>query len=385
MYQQGKQERIRMANQEQLDLLAQGVAAWNQWKEATSEVVPDVRWNRCYDADLSDANLSGTDLSGINLGNCDLSRVNFSGASLVGASLSEAELLEANFSGACLRGADLSLTNACGVDFRHADLWETDLRHSDLSEACFLEANLSRANLSDADLGKASFEDADLSDANVSGVFTLFNQRQIRQMKRAGASIETTRTHRPSAKIFSKRNTQDQEIILFSRVNSNNVFSVLAGSFLFTLMSFWILQHPENLIMIVIGILALIFFGGGGMIILLLMVRQWFSHTPLLVINEEGIQFFCPVLARLEDPRKDIMHPWKEIGAIGVIRAKKTNSLVVYTLNRRWRSNWLPSLRLSERLLPISATRVIALLQEHYQAQIDAHHITVVELVDTIE
>ena len=57
-----------MANQEQLDILKQGVQAWNQWRREASKYT--------YRPNLSDANLSGADLSGADLNDANLSYAN---------------------------------------------------------------------------------------------------------------------------------------------------------------------------------------------------------------------------------------------------------------------------------------------------------------------
>lgn len=54
-----------MANQQPIDLLRQGVNAWNAWRQGNPSEGPD----------LNEADLSGVDLSGANL-----SRVNLSGS-----------------------------------------------------------------------------------------------------------------------------------------------------------------------------------------------------------------------------------------------------------------------------------------------------------------
>jgi uncharacterized protein YjbI with pentapeptide repeats len=72
-----------MANEDHLKVLLRGSATWNQWRQASPEIQPD----------LSDANLSEADLIG----------VNFSGADLTGAILSRADL-----SGAKLRKTNLT-------------------------------------------------------------------------------------------------------------------------------------------------------------------------------------------------------------------------------------------------------------------------------------
>jgi uncharacterized protein YjbI with pentapeptide repeats len=53
-----------MANQEQLDILKQGVEIWNQWRKE--------HWKDNIRPDFSDADLSGANLSGQDLSNKDL-------------------------------------------------------------------------------------------------------------------------------------------------------------------------------------------------------------------------------------------------------------------------------------------------------------------------
>src|SRR2546428_200343 len=82
-----------MANQEHLNMLKQGVKAWNQWRQEQQDVIPD----------LSGANLSGASLSKADLSCADLRR-----ADLSGADLSEANLSNAHLNGAYLSGASVT-------------------------------------------------------------------------------------------------------------------------------------------------------------------------------------------------------------------------------------------------------------------------------------
>lgn len=151
-----------MANQEQLELLEQGVEIWNKWREEHLDV----------DVDLLGANFNNADLFRANLNEAKLSKaklfgVNLSGASLINADLSgalfiEANLSEANLSRACLSKADLS-----GADLFKADLSEADLGGADLSGADLREANLRKANLREANCGGAKFRGADLYEVNL--------------------------------------------------------------------------------------------------------------------------------------------------------------------------------------------------------------------------
>jgi uncharacterized protein YjbI with pentapeptide repeats len=61
-----------MANPDHLNMLRQGVDAWNAWRRHGPDD-PDLRWVDPGGADLSGANLSGADLGGANLSEADLS------------------------------------------------------------------------------------------------------------------------------------------------------------------------------------------------------------------------------------------------------------------------------------------------------------------------
>ena len=102
-----------MANEEHLQIIWQGVAAWNAWREKNFQV-------------------SRPDLSRVHLSGADFSRANFSGAILLGADLYKADLGEANLYGADLGEANLSEAKLSGANLRRSRLIETDLRGADL-------------------------------------------------------------------------------------------------------------------------------------------------------------------------------------------------------------------------------------------------------------
>ena len=80
------------ANQQQLDLLKQGVTEnWNSWRLEYPGTQPE----------LQAVDLTGANLGGVDLANADLS----------GADLSDADLNEANLTDANVRAANLSWTN----------------------------------------------------------------------------------------------------------------------------------------------------------------------------------------------------------------------------------------------------------------------------------
>ncbi len=137
-----------MANAEHVERLKEGFRVWNQWREENPNLPPD----------LIEADLRGIDLSS---GLTDID--------LIGADLSGVNLTRADLCGADLRRADLSHTKLWAANLRNASLINVNLRHADLREA-----NLLYTNLGSADLQSASLREAKISGANLSGV-SLFN------------------------------------------------------------------------------------------------------------------------------------------------------------------------------------------------------------------
>jgi uncharacterized protein YjbI with pentapeptide repeats len=178
-----------MANSEHLELLEQGIEAWNQWREANPEEQPDLSNANLSKKDLSKANFSRTNLSEVNLSEADLSKAylfeaNLSKAdlkktNLIGVDLSKAHLWGVDLKGtnlagthlseAYIRGADLSRANLTGANLRGACLSEANLSRADLSEANLSRVDLSKANLSRATLSRADLSETNLSEANLRG------------------------------------------------------------------------------------------------------------------------------------------------------------------------------------------------------------------------
>ena len=181
-----------MADQTHLEILRQGLDAWNLWREQYPAIKPDLseadlKWqpygpysrdvSRLSGRNFSRTNLSEADLSGAYLSKADLSEADFSEADLSGAILSKADLSEADLSkahiggldlsGLDLHGLDLSGKNLSGKNLSGADLSEADLSEANLSEADLSGANLSRAGLSWANLSRADLSEVDLSGADL--------------------------------------------------------------------------------------------------------------------------------------------------------------------------------------------------------------------------
>lgn len=117
-------------------------------------------------ADLREANLSGADLSFVNLREADLREANLGGANLRFANLRAADLGGADLRLVNLRAADLSAADLSAADLSGANLGMADLSAADLSMANLSGANLGMANLSRADLSMADLRDANLSVAD---------------------------------------------------------------------------------------------------------------------------------------------------------------------------------------------------------------------------
>lgn len=137
-----------MANQEHLEILKQGVEAWNN----------RTRENPLLQADFTGAHFPRANLRRANFHNAHLSRANFSNANLEGADLGETNLRRALLNGADLRGAILY-----NADLTDANLSRTNLRYAALVGANLTRAQLERTDLSNAGFGRTEFADVDLS------------------------------------------------------------------------------------------------------------------------------------------------------------------------------------------------------------------------------
>ncbi len=143
----------RMANQEHLKILKQGVEAWNEWRRLNPNIRPD----------LEEAVLDYENLRRVNFNEAWLYL-----ADLFGADLTEANLNKANFSNADLRAAKLIYADLKGTIISSsylvdADFSNADLRHAMLNDIDFVDTNLSGADFSKTTMWDARFADVDLS------------------------------------------------------------------------------------------------------------------------------------------------------------------------------------------------------------------------------
>ena len=119
-----------MSDPSHIEVLGDGVAAWNAWRKMNGDLRPDLSESNIKMLELSGIDLTDADMRGVMLAGADLSE-----ALLHGADLSGADLMEADLSGADLSEADLSGANLMGADLSGADLTGTDLNGAILYRA----------------------------------------------------------------------------------------------------------------------------------------------------------------------------------------------------------------------------------------------------------
>ena len=159
-----------MANEDHVEILEQGVEAWNAWRKKNQDVRPV---------------LNSVGLEGANLRWVDFSGADLRGVDLVSADLREARLRGANLGGTTLRGADLR-----GADLRRADLHVADiyriLREADQRRTRLSKIDLRGEDVSGVRLRWAGFNETDLSWADLYySIFLKTDQRMV-EVNRSG-------------------------------------------------------------------------------------------------------------------------------------------------------------------------------------------------------
>ncbi|GHO98878.1 hypothetical protein KSF_089260 [Reticulibacter mediterranei] len=208
-----------MTKKQYIDLLKQGVVAWNTWRTNHQNIQPNLSGADLSGADLSEANLSGADLSEANLIGTDLRYADLTLTNLTGATLRGVISIEtneagsfyrkaygsritsikfsrrwspgsdnrrvtnakANLSGASLGGANLSGVDLSGVDLSGAYLHLTDFTGANLKNAILSEVDLTEANLSEADLSETILREADLRGVRL--LETVFAENDLSTVK----------------------------------------------------------------------------------------------------------------------------------------------------------------------------------------------------------
>jgi uncharacterized protein YjbI with pentapeptide repeats len=169
-----------MAETEHLEVLAQGVEAWNDWRAHHPDVdEPDFSFSRLPVDDLNGANLARANLRGVIASGVSLRGADLSGASLIHTHLNDSDLEGANLDGAFLHDADLSscqlgrahlhAVHAYSTDFSQSSMDDADLSGASLEWSDLSAASLCRADLSGADLTCARLIGTNLTDAVLTG------------------------------------------------------------------------------------------------------------------------------------------------------------------------------------------------------------------------
>ena len=164
----------RIANEEHLAILRQGVEAWNAWRNTDEGLRPaltgaDLAWADLTGADFTEADLFRANLFGANLTGASLFRANLFGADLTQAKLIEADLGGAELGGAHLHGADLRLADLAEAGLTQADLPGADLTGADLTGAELQRAVLVGTNLANANLTGCRVHGISAWDLNLEG------------------------------------------------------------------------------------------------------------------------------------------------------------------------------------------------------------------------
>jgi uncharacterized protein YjbI with pentapeptide repeats len=144
--------------------------------------------------DLTGADLSGLDLRGAKLTRAFMESVNLAGADLSGAALDFAVLARANLAGtdlskcAKLMGANLSEAALAGIDFSGLDLTGCFFAGADLSGTRFVGTTLDKV-----DFGKATMLGTDLSGSRATGL--KFHKMRLEDVVLRGARWERPLFH----------------------------------------------------------------------------------------------------------------------------------------------------------------------------------------------
>ena len=178
-----------MANPEHIEILKQGVEAWNKWRKENPEIKPDLSGivikevlpeQKYFSVSLMEdekivlgailkeidfshtnferANLERANLEKANLERANLEKANLFGANLFWANLIEANLEKANLVKANLVVAKLRVANLEGVNIREANLRGANLFGANLERAYINKTNLSYVNMEKAKIYSVSYK-----------------------------------------------------------------------------------------------------------------------------------------------------------------------------------------------------------------------------------
>lgn len=158
-----------MANAEHLEILKSGDGAWHEWRDENPDIIPDLSGADLSQLDLDNYNFRKVDLSKTKFNRSSLVETDFSFSSLVEASFDFAIIPNTNFIGADLANSSLYYTRFFSAKLLYANLLGADLGHADLRYSNLSGADFTNAILEGADLGGANLNEAYLYGADLSG------------------------------------------------------------------------------------------------------------------------------------------------------------------------------------------------------------------------
>ena len=182
-----------MSNREHARILGEAIASmstkrWNQWRMENPGILPD----------LSGEDLSNMNLSFINLSNADLRYTNLSNTNLHHANLQKADL----------RGSNLQNTDLSNANLNSACLTRTDLRVAKLRNAILRKAKLQGANLDQTDLKNADLTNALIDPEILNQSQSWLNSGISHLEKIALGLVRRARKNPPKAKIQEQESTR---------------------------------------------------------------------------------------------------------------------------------------------------------------------------------
>jgi len=131
----------------------------------------DLRGSRFDEADLANAQLSRADLRGARFADADLSQVTADGADLSETYVTlSPDALPGAFRGAWIRDADFSEARLRGVDFSGAQIANAAFRNSDMRNACFDSAEIANVAFLGARMAGARFVGATMDATSLQSV-----------------------------------------------------------------------------------------------------------------------------------------------------------------------------------------------------------------------
>jgi uncharacterized protein YjbI with pentapeptide repeats len=157
-------------NRNHVEILKQGIPAWNAWREAYPEIVPDLSGMLLPQLQAREINLTRTNLSRTVLYQADLARSMFMGANLQKTILIEACLDQCFFCGTRLVQTSFNSASLKKANFMRAVLTDSDLSHTKLSGTDFRMAHLEQVNLEFAMLDGVNFANACLENCLLYGM-----------------------------------------------------------------------------------------------------------------------------------------------------------------------------------------------------------------------